>query len=53
MDFLFTYEQMSAKNVDKLFNIWEESLVRFDAAAPFMNSDDMYKTIDLTHYGDT
>ena len=52
MDLLFTYEQMSAKYMNKLFNIWEASLVRFDAAPPFTNSDDMYKTIDSTPYGD-
>ena len=51
-DLLFTYEQMSAKNIDKLFNIWEASLVRFDAAPPFTNSGDMYKTTDSTPYGD-
>ena len=50
--FLFTYEQMSAKHIDKLFNIWEASLVKFDAAPPFTNSDDMYNAIDLTPYGD-
>ena len=53
MDLLFTYEQMSAKNIDKLFNIWEASLVKFDPAPPFMNSGDMYKTINLTPYGNT
>ena len=41
-DLLFTCEQMSAKNIDKLFNIWEASLVGFDGAPLFMNSDDMY-----------
>ena len=51
-DLLFTYEQMSAKYINKLFNIWEASLVRFDAAPPFTNSDDMYETIDSTPYGD-
>ena len=52
-DHLFTYEQMSAKYMNKLFNIWEASLVKFDPAPPFMNSGDMYKTINLTPYGNT
>ena len=50
-DLLFTYEQMSAKNIDKLFNIWETFLVGFNAAPSFVNSDDMYETIDSTPYG--
>lgn len=51
-DLLFTFEQMSANNLDKLFNIWEATLTPFDAAPPFTNSADMYKTINSTPYGD-
>jgi hypothetical protein len=43
---------MSAGNINKLFNIWEASLVPFDAPAPFTNANDMYETIDSTPYGD-
>jgi hypothetical protein len=51
-DLLFTYQQMSAGNMNKLFNIWEASLVPFDAPPPFTNADDMYEIIDSTPYGD-
>ncbi len=51
-DLLFTYQQMSASNINKLLNIWKASLVPFDAPPPFTNADDMYKTIDSTPYGD-
>jgi hypothetical protein len=43
---------MSASNINKLFNIWEASLVEFDAPPPFTNAGDMYETIDSTPYGD-
>ncbi|KAN0103962.1 hypothetical protein V8E52_011458 [Russula decolorans] len=43
---------MSAGNMNKLFNIWEASLVPFDAPPPFTNADDMYEIIDSTPYGD-
>ncbi len=51
-DLLFTYQQMSAGNINKLLNIWEASLVPFDAPPPFTNANDMYETIDSTPYGD-
>lgn len=51
-DLLFTFQQMSAPGMDKLFNIWEATLAPFDTAPPFTNSDDMYETIDSTPYGE-
>lgn len=42
---------MSASNMDKLFNVWEASLVPFDASPPFTSANDMYETIDSTPYG--
>ena len=50
-DLLFTKQQMSAKDLDKLFNIWEASTVPFDSHPPFTSSSDMYETIDSTPYG--
>ena len=51
-DLLFTYEQVSVKSLDELFNIWEASLAPFNTPPPFTSSTDMYKTIDSTPYGD-
>lgn len=51
-DLLFTFQQMSAAGMDKLFNIWEATLAPFDTPPPFTNSDDLYETIDSTPYGD-
>ena len=42
---------MSAKDLDKLFNIWEASTVPFDSHPPFTSSSDMYETINSTPYG--
>ncbi len=43
---------MLAGNMNKLFNIWEASLVSFDAPPPFINANDMYETINSTPYND-
>jgi len=43
---------MLAGNMNKLFNIWEVSLVPFDAPPPFTNANDMYETINSTPYDD-
>ena len=51
-DLLFTHQQMSASNINKLLNIWEASLVPFDTPPPFTNTSDMHKTIDSTPYDD-
>ena len=51
-DLLFTHQQMSAKSLNKLFNIWEASTVPFNSHLPFTNSPNMYETIDSTPYSD-
>ncbi|KZT06186.1 uncharacterized protein LAESUDRAFT_737161 [Laetiporus sulphureus 93-53] len=51
-EFLFKPEQMSAGNIDILFNLWAASLVKHGDHSPFMNVTDLYHAIDMTALGD-
>ncbi|KAG1876889.1 hypothetical protein C8R48DRAFT_745427 [Suillus tomentosus] len=52
-EFLFTCNQMSAKQIDTLLNLWAATLIKHNDAPPFANHRDMYATIDATPLGDT
>ncbi|KAG2118676.1 uncharacterized protein F5147DRAFT_542082, partial [Suillus discolor] len=52
-EFLFTRNQMSAKQIDTLLNLWAATLIKHNDAPPFANHRDMYATIDATPLGDT
>nr|VWP00509.1 Transcriptional repressor TUP1 [Ganoderma boninense] len=49
-DLLYTDEQMSGGNIDKLLELWAASLLPHDP--PFRNHSDMYQTIDSTPVGE-
>lgn len=51
-EFLFTRNQMSAKQIDTLLDLWAATLLKHDDAPPFVNHKDMYATIDATPLGD-
>ncbi|KAG1855607.1 hypothetical protein F4604DRAFT_1883237 [Suillus subluteus] len=50
---LFTRNQMSARQIDTLLNLWAATLIKHNDAPPFANHRDMYATIDATPLGDT
>ncbi|KAG1786219.1 uncharacterized protein HD556DRAFT_1434810 [Suillus plorans] len=52
-EFLFTRNQMSAKQIDTLLDLWAATLIKHNDAPPFANHRDMYATIDATPLGDT
>ncbi|KAG1766610.1 hypothetical protein EV702DRAFT_980766 [Suillus placidus] len=52
-EFLFTRNQMSAKQIDTLLNLWAATLIKHNDAPPFANHKDMYASIDATPLGDT
>ncbi|KAG2132994.1 hypothetical protein DEU56DRAFT_739164 [Suillus clintonianus] len=52
-EFLFTRNQMSAKQIDTLLDLWAATLIKHNDAPPFANHKDMYATIDATPFGDT
>lgn len=47
-DLLFTRDQMPAKKIDDLLNIWAASLAPHHDTLPFKNHNDLYSTIDAT-----
>ncbi|KAG0692648.1 hypothetical protein DFH29DRAFT_985697 [Suillus ampliporus] len=52
-EFLFTRNQMSAKQIDTLLDLWAATLIKHNDTPPFANHRDMYNTIDATPLGDT
>jgi hypothetical protein len=52
-EFLFTCNQMSARQIDTLLDLWAATLIKHNDAPPFANHRDMYATIDATPLGDT
>ncbi|KAG1822438.1 uncharacterized protein BJ212DRAFT_1200859, partial [Suillus subaureus] len=50
-EFLFTYNQMSAKQIDKLLNLWAMTLIKYNDTPSFANHKDMYTTIDVMSLG--
>ncbi|KAG2339206.1 hypothetical protein BDR05DRAFT_977829 [Suillus weaverae] len=52
-EFLFTHNQMSAKQIDTLLDLWAATLIKHNDAPPFANHKDMYASIDATPLGDT
>ncbi|KAG1838891.1 hypothetical protein F4604DRAFT_1885392 [Suillus subluteus] len=52
-EFLFTRNQMSARQIDTLLDLWAATLIKHNDAPPFANHRDMYATIDATPLGDT
>ncbi|KAG2107467.1 uncharacterized protein F5147DRAFT_745971 [Suillus discolor] len=51
-DFLYRRNQMSAGDIDFVFNLWAASLAAHSDTPPFTNHTDMYDTIDSTPLGD-
>ncbi|KAG2116986.1 uncharacterized protein F5147DRAFT_742855 [Suillus discolor] len=51
-DFLYHRNQMSAGDIDFVFNLWAASLAAHGDTPPFTNHTDMYDTIDSTPLGD-
>ncbi|KAI1781999.1 hypothetical protein LXA43DRAFT_977802 [Ganoderma leucocontextum] len=51
-DLLYTQEQMSGANIDKLLELWTASLLPHNTAPPFRNHFDMYQTIDSAPLGE-
>ncbi|KAI0693039.1 hypothetical protein C8T65DRAFT_586080 [Cerioporus squamosus] len=51
-ELLYQKEQMPAKNIDALLNLWTASLLHHREPAPFKNHDDLYDTIDNISVGD-
>ncbi|KIK80883.1 hypothetical protein PAXRUDRAFT_157421, partial [Paxillus rubicundulus Ve08.2h10] len=51
-DFLFTRNQMLAKQIDFLLTIWGTSLLQHGGQPLFASHDDLYKTIDSMPLGD-
>ncbi|KAI1782207.1 hypothetical protein LXA43DRAFT_1069135 [Ganoderma leucocontextum] len=51
-DLLYTQEQMSGANIDKLLELWNASLLPHNTTPPFRNHFDMYQTIDATPLGE-
>ncbi|KAG2112306.1 uncharacterized protein F5147DRAFT_744582 [Suillus discolor] len=51
-DFLYCRNQMSAGDIDFVFNLWAASLAAHGDTPPFTNHTDMYDTIDSTPLGD-
>ncbi|KAG5634585.1 hypothetical protein H0H81_001453 [Sphagnurus paluster] len=51
-DFLYHQVQMSATNIDQLFELWSQSMATCNEGSPFSSHTDMYQAIDATHLGD-
>jgi hypothetical protein len=43
---------MSASNINKLMDLWAATLLKHGDAPPFVNSYDLYNTIDFIPLGD-
>ncbi|KAG6822076.1 hypothetical protein H0H92_015441, partial [Tricholoma furcatifolium] len=52
-EFLYRRVQMSAANIDYLFETWALSMQPYDDTSPFASHEDMYRTIDSTSFGDS
>ncbi|KAG2367402.1 hypothetical protein BDR07DRAFT_1448953 [Suillus spraguei] len=52
-EFLFMCNQMSARQIDTLLDLWAATLIKHNDPPPFENHRDMYATIDATPLGDT
>ncbi|KAG1895104.1 uncharacterized protein F5891DRAFT_984552 [Suillus fuscotomentosus] len=52
-EFLFMRNQMSAKQIDTLLDLWATILIKHNDTPPFANHRDMYATIDATPLSDT
>lgn len=50
-DFLFTRNQMSARNIDTLLALWAASLAPYGDKPPFDTHKDLYSTIDSSSLG--
>ncbi|KAF5383865.1 hypothetical protein D9615_003635 [Tricholomella constricta] len=51
-EFLYRRVEMSAPNIDYLFDLWGHSMAAHDGLAPFSSYDEMYQVIDATRHGD-
>ncbi|KAH9037926.1 hypothetical protein EDB85DRAFT_1860964, partial [Lactarius pseudohatsudake] len=51
-DFLFRKAQMSASNINELFDFWALSVEKHDIAAPYDSHRTLYATIDAIQDGD-
>jgi len=51
-EFLFTENQMSASQTNKLLDLWASTLRKYDDFPPFADIRDLHKTIDSTPLGD-
>ncbi|KAL6299566.1 hypothetical protein BKA93DRAFT_742140 [Sparassis latifolia] len=51
-EFLYTREQMSARNINILLDLWAASLMKHGKNPPFANAKDLYQTIDAIPHGD-
>ncbi|KAH9010810.1 hypothetical protein EDB85DRAFT_2077168 [Lactarius pseudohatsudake] len=51
-DFLFRKAQMSASNINELFDFWALSVEKYDIAAPYDSHCTLYATIDAIQDGD-
>ena len=53
-DLLYHRAELSASNIDHLFELWTESLEDLDMAqgAPFLNHEELYAAIDSSSLGD-
>ncbi|KAH9031196.1 hypothetical protein EDB85DRAFT_2074138 [Lactarius pseudohatsudake] len=51
-DFLFRKAQMSASNINELFDFWALSVEKYDIAAPYDSHRTLYATIDAIQDGD-
>ncbi|KAG2107312.1 uncharacterized protein F5147DRAFT_746079 [Suillus discolor] len=51
-EFLFSWNQTSAKQIDTLLDLWTASLIKHNDAPPFTGHHDLYNTIDATPLGD-
>ncbi|KAG2072852.1 hypothetical protein BDR04DRAFT_1127448 [Suillus decipiens] len=50
-NFLFSWNQTSAKQIDTLLDLWAASLIKHDDAPPFTDHHDLYNTIDAMPLG--
>ncbi|KAG2017355.1 hypothetical protein CC2G_006870 [Coprinopsis cinerea AmutBmut pab1-1] len=51
-DFLYRRVRMPAGRVDELMTLWAAHAVMTGGSPPFLNSDDLHKTIDAITHGD-
>ncbi|KAG2755597.1 hypothetical protein P692DRAFT_201801024 [Suillus brevipes Sb2] len=51
-EFLYTKNQMSAGDIDKILHLWGVTLAVHNDNPPFADHRDLYKTIDATPLGD-